>query len=124
MVKVRNLEKQQAALVRLIRFAEEHDFIPMLNNNFTSPVVDEFVKLFTSGSNGTPLTRQELTRLTTLTQALVSLPAYTTDHAAAWLGVGIDTIRDAVWRNKTLRTMKPGHDVLITHAWLVQFSGN
>jgi hypothetical protein len=124
MLKVRNLEKQQEALVRLVKFAEEHGFIPMLNEEYASPLVDEFVQLFTSSSNGTPLTRQELTRLTSLTQVFVSLPVYTTGMAAAWLGVGIDTIRDVIWRSDPpkLKTMKMGHDILVKHSELVRFS--
>jgi hypothetical protein len=125
-LKVQNLEKQQDSLVRLIEFATEHGFIPMLNGDFSSPVIDEFVNLFTSSRNGTLLTRQKLGRLTQLTQTLVSLPVYTTEQAAAWLGVGIDRIREDVWKSDPppLKTMKPGHDRLTTHGWLVQYRDN
>lgn len=123
-IRVRNLERQQAALVRLIAFAEKHGFIPALNGGFQSPVIQEFVQLFTNGANGAPLSRKELARLTDLTQTLVSLPVYTTAQAAAWLGVGIDAVRDAVWKSDppTLKTFKPGHDVLVSHGELVRFS--
>ena len=72
------------------------------------------------------LTRQELTRLTLLTQTLVGLPVYTTEMASGWLGVGIDAIRTAIWKSDppTLKTIKPGHDVLIEHGELVRFLNN
>lgn len=126
-LRIRDLEKHQVSLVRLLEFAHENGFVPPMNGGrFPSSVMDEFVNLFTSGSAGTPLTRQELTRLTSLTQEFVRLPVYTTEMAAAWLGVGIDALRQAIWKSDppTLRTFKMGHDRLIEHGELVRFSSN
>ena len=117
MVKVKNTERLQENVIELVSFAHKHDFIDLDNG---SPIVREFVDFFTKGCSGS-LTRRELTVLVKGIQAFVRLPVYTTEQAAAWLGVGIDSVRDAVWREKTLRSMKPGHDRLVCHGWLAEY---
>ena len=123
MLKVRDLDAQQQRLIKLLTFAQKEGFVT--NGALHSPVVVEFVELFTKGSTEA-LTRWELTRLTLLTQTLVGLPVYTTEMASGWLGVGIDAIRTAIWKSNppTLKTIKPGHDVLIEHRELVRFLNN
>lgn len=123
MLKVRDLDAQQGRLMKLLTFARKEKFVT--NGALHSPVIVEFVELFTKGS-AEALTRQELTRLTLLTQTLVGLPVYTTEMASGWLGVGIDAIRTAIWKSDppALKTMKMGHDVLIEHEELVRFLDN
>jgi len=118
MVKVKNIERLQENVIDLAAFAQKHGYLDL--DNGTSTVTREFVDIFTNGCSG-PLTTSDLSVLVRGIQAFVRLPVYTTEQAAAWAGVGIDTIRDAIWRNGKLKTMKPGHDVLIAHAELVRF---
>jgi len=119
MIKVKDIEKLQENVIKLCAFAHKHNFLD-LDNEAHSPIVREFVDIFTNGAAG-PLIRSDLETLVRGIQAFVRLPVYTTDQAAAWLGVGIDTVRDAVWRSGELKSMKPGHDRLITHASLVAY---
>ena len=112
MIKVKDTEKLQENIIELLDFALRHEFIDR-----------ELVDIFTSGITG-PLIRSDLEALVREVQAFFKQPVYTTDQAAAWLGVGIDSVRDAVFRDKTLRSMKPGHDRLITHGWLVEYRDN
>jgi len=119
MIKVRDTEKLQENVINLVRFALEHKFLDW-DNGSSSKVTQEFVDIFTSGCSGT-LPPSDLETLVKGVQAFIRLPVYTTDQAAAWLGCGIDSVRDAVWRNGTLKSMKPGHDRLITHGWLVEY---
>ena len=119
MVKVKNIERLQENVIELAAFAHKHNFLD-LDNGEHSSVTREFVDFFTKGCSGS-LTRRELTVLVKGIQAFVRLPVYTTEQAAAWLGVGIDSVRDAVWRDKTLRSMKPGHDRLVCHGWLAEY---
>lgn len=123
MLKVRDLEAQQQRLIKLLTFARKEGFVT--NGALHSPVIVEFVELFTKGS-AEALTRWELTRLTLLTQTLVRLPVYPTEMASGWLGVGLDAIRTAIWKSDPpmLKTIKPGHDVLIGHGELVRFLDN
>ena len=119
MLKVKDTELLQENVIGLVAFAQKHEFLN-LNGDSKSPVVREYVDIFTNGWNGR-LTLSDLETLIKGTQAFVRLPVYTPKQAAAWLGAGMDHVRDAVWRNGKLRSMKPGHDRLITHAWLVQY---
>lgn len=107
-MKVRNLKRHQDNLIALIKFAETNEYATLPTN----PI---FVEIFTKGSQG-DLTPAELSWLTKKTRNIVHLPVYTTTQAAAWLGVGLDTIRSAIWKSNPpkLRHFKPGHDVLIS----------
>lgn len=119
MIKVRDTELLQENIIDLIDFAIKHEFVGW-GEDGSSEVVQEYVQIFTNGCNGRlPLSDLEL--LIKGTQAFVRLPVYTTPQAAAWLGVGIDHVRDALWRNDKLKSMKPGHDRLITHGWLYEY---
>ena len=124
MVKVRNTDRLQEKLVELVRVANEWGAID-IEWPYESRTVEDFVNLFTKASQE-PLSREELTRFVKGIQAFVRLPVYTTELAAAWLGVGIDTMRTAIWRSDPpkLKTQKLGHDVLIEHGELVQFCEN
>jgi excisionase family DNA binding protein len=117
MINVKDTELLQENVLDLISFANEHQFINL------DDTANGFVEIFTKGCNG-PLTRSELEDLVTGTQSFIQLPVYTTNQAAAWLGVGIDTIREAVWRKKSIWTFKPGHDVLVPHSELVKYLEN
>lgn len=121
-IRVRDTELLQENVLDLVRFAIEHRFIAPDGAQKDEPI-SQFVDIFTKGCNG-PLTRSELGDLVTGVQAFVRLPVYTTNQAAAWLGVGIDTIREAVWRSEKIKTMKPGHDVLVPHVELVKYLEN
>jgi len=115
-IKVRNLELLQKNIIDMVAFALENGYVQFDNGDDPQPLVDNF----TNGCSGT-LNRSELEDLLETVQQFVRLPVYTSEHAAAWLGVGIDTMRDAIWRSNKIKTIKPGHDVLITHAELVKF---
>lgn len=119
MIKVRDTELLQENIIGLISFARDNGFLE-LGDNSPSTFVNEFVQTFTKGCSGC-LTLPELETLVKGTQAFLRLPVYTSGMAAAWLGVGIDTMRDAIWRSGKIKTIKPGHDVLITHGELVRF---
>lgn len=124
MVKVRNTDRLQEKLVELVRVANEWGAIDV-GGAHESSMVEDFVNLFTKASQE-PLSREELTHLVKGIQTFIQLPVYTTELAAAWAGVGIDTLRTAIWRSDppTLKTQKLGHDVLIEHKELVQFCEN
>lgn len=119
MIRVQDTELLQENVIGLVAFAQKHEFIN-LNGASSSPLVREFVRIFTSGCSG-QLTLPDLETLIRGTQAFVRLPIYTPKQAAAWLGVGLDHVRDAVWRDGKLKSMKPGHDRLITHPWLAEY---
>ena len=111
--------------MRLITFAEENGFFHPDIFNVEGAYHQRFQELY-SMAQGKELSREELTFLTEATQAYVMLPVFTTEQAAAWAGVGIDTIRDAVWRHDPpkLNTIKPGHDVLVLRSDLKNFCTN
>jgi len=113
-IRVMDLELLQENVMNLVNYAEQNGGL-RLNGESGS-----FVEIFTKAANGN-LTRSELEDLVSGVQSFVRLPVYTTTQAAAWLGVGIDTIRDAVWRTGKIKTMKPGHDVLVPHEELVNY---
>jgi len=119
MIRVQDTELLQENIIDLISFAQKHEFLN-LNGDSPSPVVKDYVQVFTNGCNGS-LPLSDLETLIKGTQAFVRLPVYTPQQAAAWLGVGMDHVRDALWRNGKLRSMKPGHDRLITHHWLYEY---
>lgn len=119
MIKAQDTERLQENIIDLIAFANEYKFIDF-DEWEKAPAVQWFVEIFTNGCSGR-LTLPDLEKLIKGTQAFIRLPVYTPQQAAAWLGVGMDHVRDAVWRNGKLRSMKPGHDRLITHHWLVQY---
>ena len=119
MLKVKDTELLQENVIGLVAFAQRHEFLN-LDRETASMVARDYVTIFTNGCSGR-LTPFDLETLVRGTQAFVRLPVYTPKQAAAWLGVGLDHVRDAVWRNDKLKSMKPGHDRLITHAWLVQY---
>ena len=119
MIKVQDTELLQENVIDLVAFAQKHGFVN-LNEASSSRVIQDYVGIFTNGCSG-QLTLSDLELLIKGTQAFVRLPVYTPSQAAAWLGVGLDHVRDALWRNGKLRSMKPGHDRLITHHWLVQY---
>jgi len=122
MIRVKDTELLQENVIGLVEFANEHRFID-LDGAYESETVQSFVEIFTKGCQE-PLTRRELEDLVTGVQAFIRLPVYTTNQAAAWLGVGIDTIREAVWRQQKIKIMKPGHDVLVPHSELVKYLEN
>ena len=119
MIRVQDTELLQENVIDLISFAQKHEFLN-LDRQTASMVAQEYVNVFTNGCSGR-LPLPDLEDLIRGTQAFVRLPVYTPQQAAAWLGVGMDHVRDALWRNGKLRSMKPGHDRLITHAWLVEY---
>jgi hypothetical protein len=106
-MRIKDLETHQEKLLTLVNFAQKH-----------SKVDDYFVKNFTIACTEA-LPPSELEELNRQVRENVRLPVYTTDQAATWCGLGIDSIRDGIWRNKKLPSMKPGHDVLIQHEDLV-----
>jgi len=116
-LKMKDLETQQKALVDLLQFAEDHGELMM------EPETQEFLNMMIE-AEVRPLSREELARLTTLTQELVALPAYTTSQAAAWLGITLNGVRHAIWQTDPplLKTFKPGHDVLVMHDELVRYA--
>jgi hypothetical protein len=124
MIQVKDTELLQENILDLIAFANEHRYI-QFDGVQDSEVVQSFVEIFTKGATE-PLTRPELAQLVKGVQAFVHLPVYTTNQAAAWLGKGMDTIRYAVWRSDPpkMRTIKPGHDVLVPHEELVRYLEN
>ena len=115
-IRVRDTELLQENVIDLIDFAQRHEFLYLEDDG----PAQEYVQVFTNGCAG-QLTLSDLETLIRGTQAFVRLPVYTTPQAAAWLGVGLDHVRDAVWREGKLKSMKPGHDRLITHRWLVEY---
>ena len=124
MIRVQNLALLQENIMDLVEYAHQHDAVH-LNGEHDLEIVAQFIEVFKRGVHN-PLTRKELEALVRGVQECVKLPVYTTTQAAAWLGVGIDRIRDAVWKSDPpeLKTMKPGHDILVPHEELVRFLEN
>lgn len=80
----------------------------------------DFVTVFTNACEE-GLTDPDLAAWNEEIRRRVKLPVYTTTLAAAWCGVGIDAIRDGLWKIGDLRSWKPGHDKLILHQDLVKW---
>ena len=114
-LRMSNLESQQTALVDLVLFSGNHGEIDLGNTEFLDLVAKAYVQ---------QLSLQDLERLTELVQECTSLPVYTTTQAAAWAGVTIDGVRNAIWHTSPplLKTFKPGHDVLVKHQDLVAYA--
>lgn len=109
MLRVRDTTKHQEKLLDLVYHARDYFG---LSNAF----VTEFTSACQEG-----LTDQELGAWNKVIQQRVKLPVYTTTLAAAWAGVGIDAIRDGIWKLGNLPSWKPGHDKLILHEDLVEW---
>lgn len=103
MLRVRDLNKHQESLLDLVYVARDYFGLSK-----------EFVNEFTKACNG-DLTPSDLAAWNEVIRKRVKLPVYSPTLAAAWCGIGIDGIRDGVWKRKDLRAWKPGHDILILH---------
>jgi hypothetical protein len=103
---------KQNALVNLIGYAKD--------TNSITDAPDDLWTLYEKAQHQEMLP-SELDRLRDLVQEHVNLHVYTTQHAAAWVGVHWRTIQDAIYTGR-IQSHLPGHDRVILHDELVRFN--
>lgn len=112
MTAARQYSIKQNSIVDLIKYAQETDSL------YQPP--DELWALYEKAQQQEMLP-SELDRLSDLVRQHVNLQVYTTQHAAAWLGMHWRSVQDAIY-TKRIQSHRPGHDRVILHDELVRFN--
>ena len=114
---VKDTKNQQRQLALLLQYAARLGSVNYAA--LTAGETDELADLTFSASR-LLLDKEETVRLTELVQKCVRLPGYSSRQAAAWLGLSVRAIANAVGE-KRIEALKPGHDLVIPHEQLEQY---
>lgn len=116
---IQDLSRQRGQLQALVRYAAGNGGLRM--DGLTDDEQDALFALAEAGDNDDLLRqKKQVVALTKLVQKSVRLPVYTTEQAAAWLGVSVRTLYTAKAEGR-IGANKPAHDLLFPHEELEKY---